>query len=273
MDLRFFQGKSRAQLESSLEPSDIDARVGEAAIYGVYYDDSEYDYMQHLRPIGVQEDGVDSVLIEAPSSSKPPAPKSKHAGITLKDLPQGVLPSTVELPKTYESQQGIPDSISGFRPDMDPHLRQVLEALEDDAFVEDELEDDFFGELVKEGERGSDEDVEFEFHEDGLAEGEERDEDKNSWEYQFAQFKKHQKNDAQSDDEDTEAGDTVPGLPSISVAGCRRKRRKGSSLASGLSMSSSSIYRNEALQTLDERFDQVGDLFLLGRRIVSDYRT
>jgi protein LTV1 len=50
---------------------------------------------------------------------------------------------------------------------MDPHLRQALEALDDDAFVDDELADDFFDELVADGERGSDEDIEFEFSEQG----------------------------------------------------------------------------------------------------------
>lgn len=235
--------------------------------------------MQHLRPVGVQEDGVESVLIDAPSTSKKPASKSKAAdkradpGITLKDLPQEVLPSTSELPRTYESQQAVPASISGFQPDMDPHLRQALEALEDDAFVDDGLEDDFFGELVKEGERGSDEDPAFEFYEDGPIEdrvdervsAEEGEED--SWEKRFAQFKQQRKNapgSAGSDDEGdfgTEGGDTVSGLPAITVIG-GKKRRKGSSDATGYSMSSSSMFRNEALQTLDQRFDQVFPIFV-----------
>jgi protein LTV1 len=51
---------------------------------------------------------------------------------------------------------------------MDPHLRQTLEALEDDAYVDDDLDDDFFGELVKDGERDATDRIEFEFREDGL---------------------------------------------------------------------------------------------------------
>ncbi|EEB89686.1 hypothetical protein MPER_12189 [Moniliophthora perniciosa FA553] len=43
----------------------------------------------------------------------------------------------------------------------------------------------------------------------------------------------------------------------MSVIGGKKRRRKGTSDASGYSMSSSSMYRNEALKTLDERFDQV----------------
>jgi len=41
------------------------------------------------------------------------------------------------------------------------------------------------------------------------------------------------------------------------IGGKRKKSRKGTSEASGYSMSSSSMFRNEALQTLDERFDQM----------------
>ncbi|KAJ7611017.1 Low temperature viability protein-domain-containing protein [Roridomyces roridus] len=251
------KGKSRAELEQILPQSALSTNTGEASLYGVYYDDSEYDYMQHLRPVGVQEDGVESVLMEA-------APKKgKPKGIALKDLPDGVLPSTSELPRTYESQQAIPASISGFQPDMDPHLRQVLDALEDDAFVEDSLEDDFFGELVADGERGSDDEFDFEFSEhgvDGAVEEEELDEDA-GWEARFAQFKKV-KSGAGAGSEDgfanSEGGDTIGRLPEMSVIGGKgKKRRKGTSDASGYSMSSSSMYRNEALQTLDERFDQM----------------
>ncbi|KAJ7147951.1 Low temperature viability protein-domain-containing protein [Mycena filopes] len=256
------KGKSRAELEEILPESVREASIGEAALYGVYYDDSEYNYMQHLRQVGVQEDGVESVLVQAPSASK----KSKGKGVVLKDLPDGVLASSSELPRTYESQQAVPASIAGFRPDMDPHLRQVLEALEDDAFVEDDLEDGFFGELVGDGERGTDDEIEFEFAEEG-ADADHEDEEVEEleegagWEARFSQFKKVKSAaGGRSDDgfDDSEGGDTVGRLPEMSVIGGKgKKRRKGTSDASGYSMSSSSMYRNEALQTLDERFDQM----------------
>ncbi|GLB35737.1 putative low temperature viability protein [Lyophyllum shimeji] len=263
------KGKSRADLESILPASEVAndqlANVGEAALYGIYYDDTEYNYMQHLRTVGVQEDGVESVLIEAPSTSKASkAAAKKTNGIEMRDLPPEVLASEKELPRTYESQQAIPESIAGFQPDMDPHLRQVLEALEDDAFVKDDLEDDFFTQLVADGERGSDGAVDFEFEEGGVEDeesrgGDEDDEEEAGWEERFAEFKKAQKTaQARSDDgyDGSEGGDTVGTLPAISVIG-GKKRRKGTSDASGYSMSSSSMYRNEALQTLDERFDQM----------------
>lgn len=53
--------------------------------------------------------------------------------------------------KTYQDQQNIPDAISGFQPDMDPRLREALEALEDDEYVDDD-DDDLFGELTNRAE-------------------------------------------------------------------------------------------------------------------------
>jgi len=266
------KGKSRADLERIISPSDLAhdserANIGEAAIYGVYYDDTEYDYMQHLRTAGLQEDGVDSILIEAPTILK--AKGKNKEPITLLDLPPEALPSTSEVPRNYEAQENIPSSIAGFQPDLDPHLRQVLEALEDDAFVDDELDDGFFGELVADGELAADEHLEFEFREEGM--GEEDDDEHEplekteegedlGWEARFAQFKKAQNATAGSASSDidahSEGGDTVGALPQLSVIGGKR-RRKGASDASGYSMSSSSMFRNEGLTMLDERFDQI----------------
>ncbi|TFY71827.1 hypothetical protein EVG20_g1174 [Dentipellis fragilis] len=264
------KGKSRAELEKILSPSDLAhdtqrPNVGEASLYGIYYDDTDYDYMQHLRPVGDQEEGVDSVLVEAPTQKKSKG-KGKE-GLTLRDLPPEALPSTSELPRNYENQEAIPSSIAGFQPDMDPHLRQVLEALEDDAFMEEDADDDFFGELVGGGEREKDEGVYFEFAEEGVGEEEEAGEEGEGddelpedagWEARFAAFKKAQKDQDGATDVDgySEGGDTVGRMPEFSVIG-GKKRRKGTSDASGYSMSSSSMFRNEGLRMVDERFDQI----------------
>jgi protein LTV1 len=243
-------------------------------LYGIYFDDTEYDYMQHLRPVGVQEDdGVENILVEIPSSSRPKVSIKAKGNNFLNslDLPDGVLASEYELPRRYESEQAVPESISGFQPDMDPHLRQALEALDDDAFVDDELADDFFNELVADGERGGDEDFEYEFTEQGTNHTGTLEEDHSvgediTWEQRFSNFKKTQSGLGQSgnseDGFDSDGGDTLGSLPAMSVIGGKR-RRKGTSDASGYSMSSSSMYRNEALQTLDERFDQVKFLILI----------
>lgn len=238
--------------------------------------------MQHLRQVGINEEGVESVLIEAPSTSKQKGKSGRNKnGIDFLDLPAESLPSKAELSKeqVYSAQEAIPSEISGLQPNMNPHLRQTLEALEDDAFVDERLEDDFFGELVGDGELVDEEDLDFDFSEGGIdIEGGEDEDDRDtergasggeeedeSWEARFAKFKlsheakmreKETKSDAGSDIH-SEDRDTVGNLPDIKVIG-GKKRRKGTSDASGYSMSSSSMFRNKGLTLLDERFDQVG---------------
>ncbi|TFL06151.1 Low temperature viability protein-domain-containing protein [Pterulicium gracile] len=263
------KGKSKQELEQHLSPKDVEQdrkrNVGEASAYGVYFDDTEYDYMQHLKPYGVEEEGVDSVLIEAEPQQSQSKQKKKGESLQLRDLPPESLASTSELPQSvvYESHRSVATSLVGFQPDMNPHLRQTLEALEDDAFVDDDAEDDFFGSLVQDGERDETESLDYEFdeygvsHEDGIAGDQDHDD---SWEARFAKFKKEQRRPSSSDvdsDERSEGQDTVRGLPEMSVIGGKRRGRKGTSDASGYSMSSSSMFRTEALLTLDERFDQM----------------
>ena len=48
---------------------------GEAAEYGIFFDDTEYDYMQHLRTVG---EVPDAVLLEAPGSNDKGKGKSKE---------------------------------------------------------------------------------------------------------------------------------------------------------------------------------------------------
>lgn len=222
--------------------------------------------MQHLRAIGTEEEDVESILVEAPQSQNKSRSKGKTTSnsdvpLSLQDLPAEALPSKTEMPRNFETQQSVPSSISGFQPDMDPHLRQTLDALEDEAFVDDEMKDDFFTELVLDGERDGEEEVDYEFYEYGpLQAGSNEEDEDDSWEARFAKFKKEKGNAPPPPDSDddvySEGGDTVGNLPKLPVLGGKR-RRKGTSDASGYSMSSSSIYRTETLLTLDERFDQV----------------
>jgi protein LTV1 len=258
--------------------------MGEASLYGVYYDDTEYDYMQHLRDPNVEEEGVETIMIEAPTVATGKAKeKGKGKGKAREDLqlrlPPEALPSSSEMDRSqaYDAQQAVPDAIAGFQPDMDPHLRQVLEALEEDAFVEDDLDEGFFGELVGDGERSGDEDPGYEFREEGIGEGEEPvqggaaeeggegGEREESWEVRFARFKTQQKDapgevDASEVDGFSESADTVGRLP---VMGGKKRRRGAATASSGFSMTSSAIYRNGGLSTLDERYDQVSRPFLI----------
>jgi protein LTV1 len=120
--------------------------------------------MQHMREIG--QGSGEATWIDAPQ--KQGDKKRKDKQVSLEDaLRLSSLEDTDDLasdagmsftsrttgksiarPK-YEDQQDIPDAIAGFQPGMDPRLREVLEALEDEAYVEEE--EDFFASLAQEG--------------------------------------------------------------------------------------------------------------------------
>ena len=128
--------------------------------------------MQHMRDLGTG--GGDSFFVEATNKDKG---KGRGKSIKLEDaLAQTSLDdddtssnwdgrstmssaygaystaSTYSRKPTYQDQQDVPDAIAGFQPDMDPRLREVLEALEDEEYVDEKEDDDFFGELTGEGE-------------------------------------------------------------------------------------------------------------------------
>lgn len=161
--------RSRRDLEGEFA-SKVRQNEGEAANYGIYYDDSKYDYMQHMRDLGTG--GGDSYFVEAPSEKKKGKQKvdladmlrdaslddrQSNAGLSVSSnissvsdvFGEDMAPSEFVRKTTYQDQQNIPDAIAGFQPDMDPRLREVLEALEDDAYVDDE--DDIFAELAEDG--------------------------------------------------------------------------------------------------------------------------
>lgn len=266
--------KTKAQLEEEFkeELEDMRENEGEAALYGITYDDSKYDYMQHLKPIGKS----DGVFVEKDGKVQ------KKKGIVFKDgfeLPEDVLPSKKIVTQTYQDQQNIPDEIAGFKPDMNPALREVLEALNDEAYVEEG--DDIFQDLLQGGaEEVDEEDFEDQFdewdldnYEDEMAQYDEKAFEKEGdegWEADFRKYKavsKNKKNDWDSDDEFEDEEDVVPDLPSFnanskskSSKGSKRKQRqkKGAMTdTSSFSMSSSANFRNEGLTLLDDRFEKV----------------
>lgn len=225
-----FRGKiqTRQELEQELGPEQTKLRdnTGEATLYGIYFDDTEYDYMQHLRPVGAS----DAVLLENPALKKDKGKQREDNNVQFKDdpiaLPDEVFASRSEMSLTYQNQQNIPEELKGFQPDMDPKLREVLEALEDEEYVDNDVDDDFFLELSKEGNGDADEDEEADI--DGDLDDEE------DWRARFSAFKKHE---GESEDEfdDEEEG----------------------TRASAFSMSSSAMFRNKNLTLLDQRFDKI----------------
>lgn len=154
------QGKNKGPSDASSVPDltegptskvkDVELRENEgyAAQYGIFYDDSKYDYLQHLKPMG-QEGGV---FIEAAKAR----PSGKQ---TIEDLLKDQLPSKETRKVALDETENIPEDLRGFNPDMDPRLREVLEALEDEAYLEDvedgaEDGDNLFDDLLRSGEAG-----------------------------------------------------------------------------------------------------------------------
>lgn len=312
--------KNRNDLESELFGEVDDANQstrlrdneGEAAEYGVFFDDSEYDYMQHMRDLNGGTGNGESHFIEAPVIKKEQRGKGRvpledalkdfsledrevkvssetNRGKSLELLGEEVLPSKNLRRSNYQDQQDVPDVLAGFQPDMNPRLREVLEALEDEAYVDDE--DEIFGELAKEGKEISLTEFE-ELGFDGGISGVEED----GWEtddtarptkeYESGRMPSPPDNIDVAMDDGPDHGDVhwmkefdkfktaehsqkdksyainPEGQSSImtgtSMTGGRRKKRKGAMTSStSYSMTSSSLYRTEGLTLLDAQFDKV----------------
>jgi protein LTV1 len=284
--------KTTSDLEAELDVSSIRKNEGEAAMYGIYFDDSKYDYMQHMREMGVSSQAV---FIEAPQAgSKQRGKKKQTLDEALKEqkpaaveIPKELLPSETLVKKSYQDMQDVPDALAGFQPDMDPRLREALEALEDEAYVDDD--EDIFAELAVGGEADADDffDQDFEEEEDdgwasdatekaplpkhsATAAKEDGEGGNEDWMKEFSKFKKAQKEEKKADDDGASSladtmsfgGSSAMTAGTISVSGRRRRRREkkaggARTSTSGYSMSSSALFRTEGLTLLDDRFDKV----------------
>jgi protein LTV1 len=277
-----------SELGSDVEK--IRENEGEAANYGIYYDDSEYDYMQHMRDLG--SGSGEAHFVEAP------APKNKGKGkqsledalknASLEDptgplLDEEILPSKNLRKVTYQAQQDIPDALAGFQPDMDPRIREVLEALEDEAYVEDD--EDIFGELAKDGEEVDENEFEEGVwdDEDGgwesddtakptkeykdapaltaeMVDDDHEDHGDGAWMEDFSKFKKNQK--AKVTPIAPSQSDLQSSILTTTTNSRRRKKRKGAlTNPSSYSMTSSSMFRTEGLTTLDARFEKIEEQY------------
>jgi protein LTV1 len=108
---------------------------------------------------------------------------------------------------------------------MDPKLRETLEALEDDAYINNDLDDDFFAALNTEDDgfyEEEEEDFEHDIEEDG------------NWESGFKKFRNNKNRIKEIEDDD-----------------------KRSVTTGGYSMTSSVMFRNDKLRLLDEQFEKV----------------
>lgn len=154
------KGLTRNELENKMgnEVKAIRENEGLAAQYGIYYDDSKYDYMQHLKPIGEAEDAV---FI----AKKDNVPEKKA---NLLELLKDQLPSDKQNIITQDNLENIPSDLKRFNPNMDPRLREALEALEDEAYIEEgaDEDDDIFNDLLKSGEAKQGEGYDEEYDDD-----------------------------------------------------------------------------------------------------------
>ncbi|EWC47837.1 hypothetical protein DRE_03037 [Drechslerella stenobrocha 248] len=273
---------------------------GEAAIHGIYYDDTEYDYMQHMRDIGAS---AEAVFIEAPQAQSkqrkgkapatiPEAGEQEDGRERKKTLEELLEEDTVA--KNGGNTRRVQLPAAGFQPDMDLRLREVLEALEDEAYVGDEAEEqeDFFQQLAKSGEV---EEFEFErsadfFDEDDQDDGWESDVTEKAhqtptngrvnedWEKEFAKFKKDKKAGFKPEAGGLSSvggrttstamsfgGDDLVSL--VSAFNNRKLKKKkvpssARSTTSTYSMSSSALFRTEGLTTLDDRFDRIEEEYM-----------
>lgn len=268
-------------LEKSGGLTDIRPNEGEAAAHGIYYDDSKYDYMQHLRVVG---QNVDAQLIEAPRRNDTKG-KGKALSLTLKEEEEHR--AMVDQEGSYKTYLEGTAPTEGLQPDMDPALREVLEALEDDAYIADAADEqassetgdgeDFFSNLIAGSGKGDFRDTPFDTEDDEFFDDEEEDgyddeldgvDPNSAYAQEVLRFKRPKGPAADSDDdlsdeeyEASEGGDTIAALQAASARRAPRKAalsdRKSTASASAFSMSSSAMFRNEGLQTLDDRFDQV----------------
>jgi len=284
------KSKDLGDLASELgSEANIRANEGEAANYGVYFDDTEYDYMQHLRELG-SGGGGEIVFLESTATQNQGKGKQKQSledalkEMDLQDrsgdlLDEEILPSKNLKRQTYQAQQDVPDAIAGFQPDMDPRLREALEALEDDAYVEDD--EDLFKLLAKDGQEIDEYEFDETYPEDDEDGWESDDTAKPNQEYNdeevpqlvqvaeqpeegpsqdwlqnFQKYKKEQK---------TEKKQAAPSQSEVQSSvwtsttnGGRKKKRKGAlTNPSAYSMTSSSMVRTEQLTILDARFDKI----------------
>jgi protein LTV1 len=270
---------------------------GEAAEFGVYFDDTEYDYMQHLRDLGGGNAG-EVVFVESSAARDVERAKGKQKQSLAEALERmelehkseellenDILPSKNLQRLTYQSQQDVPDAIAGFQPDMDPRLREVLEALEDEAYVDEEDDEDFFQELAKDGQelgtaefqQGEYDDDDEGWESDRTAKPEQEMQDEpapqlvdvskqnseapsQDWLGEYNKFKEDQK-----EGKKPSLAEKIRAESSIwttTTNGGRRKKRKGALTSqTGYSMTSSSLVRTEQLTILDSRFDKIEEQY------------
>ncbi|KAI9140821.1 hypothetical protein BKA69DRAFT_486482 [Paraphysoderma sedebokerense] len=204
--------------------TDEESRAGKAALYGIFYDDTEYDYTQHLKDIG---ESPGAVFISSESK------REKQKSVTfIDDEPAPVNPN----PSILSAADVKSADLSEFL-DLPEDVKEVLYALEDDNF-ETEFDDEWVVQLK------SDAPISSEVTED------EAEQELDWTKAGEIDYKKYQSDDSDEEFEEEEE--------ELSRKGKSEKGRRGSwDEKTSFSMSSSAMFRNDQLKLLDNQFEKV----------------
>ncbi|KAJ1554927.1 hypothetical protein HK096_000029 [Nowakowskiella sp. JEL0078] len=211
----------------------------DVTMHGIFFDDYDrYDYMQHMKVIG---EDPQAVFVASKKSEK-----LIRTGIQFKvneivadsrqvrfELPEEALPSTTEMEVGLLNLAATSSVL-----DVQPSVREIMYALEDEAYVDNDIDEDFFAAL------DADEPPEGAILEEELSEEENNEE----WYNQFKKFQKN-KDKLNNDDEDSDDADND------NEPAPRHRTSKTSTTA--YSMTSSALFRNKHLTLLDNKFEQV----------------
>ncbi|OLY79426.1 Protein LTV1-like protein [Smittium mucronatum] len=236
-------------------PVDQDAIEKEepAALFGIYTDDIEYDYTKHLKEIGLEGDGEQSVFLEATSIKKP-----KSGGDDLFGM-EAISEQTSSKKKNVTFN--LPDELTfdisnkmdlnkdaypvGLQPNMDPKIREVLDVLENvEEYVTDSDNDSFFDKL-------NDSDLDISDDEEEEEEYDSQDLDNDQDLFKHIQRMKIQ-NKYDSSEDEFSGSEEDEGESKYSF-----RSRISAAPKSNFSMTSSVMYRNDNLSLLDDQFDNL----------------
>lgn len=137
-----------------VRPVAMNEKVGEAAKYGILFDDRNYDYTKHLRTVGVTPGAV---LIDASGAKSSSAvavakkPSSKNEDFfgtevqpeAVEDVNDDDEEATID-PVLIEANRRAREEYRALleKAAEDPALKEVLEALEDDRYCVEDVDDD-----------------------------------------------------------------------------------------------------------------------------------
>ncbi|KAJ3202749.1 hypothetical protein HK099_001751 [Clydaea vesicula] len=257
-----------SQQDEDLETIDVNKmnKKDDPSLHGIFFkDNEEYDYLKHLKYMG---DDPSAVFMEKKNVAKPTILKT---GIQFVD--EDAKNSMEESTSTQTSRKvkfNLSDEvfasnneeeigmlnrgsgiISGFGLDLDHDTRQTLIALEDEAFIDENLDEDFFAAL--DGDVLPDDYVEEELNVI---------EDEEDWMKEYRKFSKAEVPDEQyiNSDSDEDFKDYEEEREEIkSTTSKARSARSKKSGTTNFSMTSSAIFRNSNLTLLDDRFDRLLD--------------